>query len=154
MSLIKKLVDKINEKHSATASFYSFDPMGHSKFYLSALEWVLNEIEKLNKESETNNGWISIDNELPYCHIVCSSDWYEGWSTDKYCPLQIVTKDNMLRTAVLLEMKIQDFHGEKLFWLCDIENLNGKFVIHDISEDFLEIDEVKYWQPLPQPPKE
>lgn len=65
MSLIEKLVDRINEKHSSTASFYSFDPIGHSKFYLSALEWVLNEIEKLNKESEPNNGWISIDDGLP-----------------------------------------------------------------------------------------
>lgn len=105
-------------------------------------------------ESNLNNGWTSIDDELPYCHTVFSSDWYKDWHTNKYYPLQIATKDNMLRMAVFLEMKIQDFHGEKLFWLCDIENLSGKFVIHEISDDFLEVDEVKYWQPLPQPPKE
>lgn len=114
---------------------------------------VLNYLQEF-AESHLNNGWISVDDELPYCHTVVSGDWYEDSHTNKYCTLQIVTKDNMLRTAVFLEMNIQDFHGEKLFWLCDIENMSGRFAIHEISDHFLEIDEVKYWQPLPQPPQE
>lgn len=63
MNLIEKLVDKINTKHSSTVNFYAFDPVGHSKFYLSALEWVLTQIDTL--KNDHNNGWISVDDELP-----------------------------------------------------------------------------------------
>lgn len=101
--------------------------------------------------NQSSNGWVNVDDVLPYSRPVFSIDDYP----DDSCLLQIVTKDNLLLTAVFLEMKIPHyFHGEKLFWLCSVEILNGKFVIHEMIDDPLEIDEVKYWQPLPQPPKE
>lgn len=142
----KQIIDTVNDflscvKPSREANAFVYDVLKQ-------------KITLALKDYNRNSGWISVNDELPYCHIVFSTDWYEDWHTNKYCPLQIVTKDNMLRTAVFLEMKIQDFHGEKLFWLCDVENLYGMFIIHEISEDFLEINEVKYWQPLQQPPKE
>lgn len=68
MNLIKQLSDRINEEYSSTTTFYALDPVGHAKFYLSALEWVSFQIEALNDEH--NNGWISVDDRLPTEHDV------------------------------------------------------------------------------------
>lgn len=127
MNLIKKLSDRINEKYSSTATFYTFDPVGHAKFYLSALEWVLFQIEALNDEH--NNGWISVDdrdNPPPYQQEVIV------YLYNKTDPKKSYVKTERFVNAYPYKPTSHAFN-----W--GIMNLNY---------------EVLYWQLLPQPPKE
>lgn len=133
MSLIKKLVDKINEKHIATVNFYSFDPMGHSKFYLSALEWVLNEIEKLNQESVVDDGWISIDDD----------------SLKQYANKEILIYACDTVRKAIYSVDNSPYIDD------DSRDYQYSHWFSDEFGDFMwEFDEVKFWRPLPKPPKE
>lgn len=131
MNLLEKLVDKINAKHSSTANFYAFDPVGHSKFYLSALEWVLHQIDAL--KNEHNNGWISVDDK----------------SLKKYANKEILIYVCDTVKKAFYSVDNNPFTDD------DGKEYQYSHWFSDEFGDFMwEFDEVKYWQPLPVPPKE
>lgn len=126
MSLIKKLVGRINEKHSSTASFYSFDPMGHSKFYLSALEWVLSEIEKL-KVTDGLNDWIRVDGKKPDNNTKVIAYFQH--------------EKNKLFNTTQLTIFNERYFDDTGHWLNWGDDGNPQY-------------RVTHWHPLPEPPKE
>lgn len=151
--LYTRLVEKIHEHRELRDDVADdIDTKSFENGAIYGVQEAINLLKIVKNEWSESNCWTATKDQFPYANDVSDKDWYKN--TNTYRPLQIITKDNVLRTAVFLEMKIQDFHGEKLFWLCDVENFHGSYIVHEISDDFLEIDEVKYWQYLPNPPQE
>lgn len=98
--------------------------------------------------SQSNNGWISVDNYLP----IPESNYDDvDFKPENFYLIQL--KDGFINTACYVHYHNCDW-DKYWFVSCTLSVIENKYTVQEIGFDCYEIDEVKYWKPHPQPPKE
>lgn len=100
--------------------------------------------------NQSSNGWISVDDELPV------PEQEINFLDDRFEPSTfylIQLKDGYVNTAYYATI-CDDCEYEDIFISCTVKAKDNRYYVQERGFDTYSINEVKFWQPLPQPPKE
>lgn len=99
-------------------------------------------------KASLNNGWISVDDGLPEPEIDCSREF----KPTKFYLIQL--KNGLIDIVAFVNIYYDAGDNRDEFVVCTINSENNKYVVQEYFQWAYDVDEVKYWQPLPNPPKE
>lgn len=100
------------------------------------------------QEYNLNGGWISVDDGLPEPEIDCSRDF----EPTKFYLIQL--KSGLIEIVAFVNIYYDADDNRDEFVVCTINSENNKYVVQEYGQWQYDVDEVKYWQPMPKPPKE
>ena len=98
--------------------------------------------------NQSNNGWISVDDELPEPEIEYSREF----KPTKFYLVQL--KSGLIDIVAFVNIYYDAGDNRDEFVVCTINSENNKYVVQEYGQWQYDINEVKYWQHLPEPPKE
>lgn len=99
-------------------------------------------------ENNLNGGWISVDDELPEPEIEYSREF----KPTKFYLIQL--KSGLIDIVAFVNIYYDAGDNRDEFVVCTINSENNKYVVQEYGQWHYDINEVKYWQPMPEPPKE
>ena len=110
---------------------------------------LANACEHLEELIE-NNGWISVDDELP------SPEQEINYLDNSFEPknFYLVQLKNGFIDTVYYATICDDCEYSDIFISCTVNVKENRYCVQERGFDTYDINEVKFWQPLPKPPKE
>ncbi|STZ55538.1 Protein of uncharacterised function (DUF551) [Moraxella lacunata] len=101
-------------------------------------------------KASLNNGWISVDDELPI------PEQEINYLDDNFEPSKfyLVHLKSGLIDTVYYATICDDCEYSDIFINCTVNVKENRYCVQERGFDAYDINEVKYWQPMPPPPKE
>lgn len=102
------------------------------------------------QEYNLNGGWISVDDMLP------KPEQEINYLDDSFEPknFYLVQLKNGLIDTVYYATICDDCEYSDIFISCTVNVKENRYCVQERGFNDYRINEVKYWQPIPQPPKE
>lgn len=101
-------------------------------------------------ESKKNNGWISVDKELP------DPEQEINFLDNQFDPTKfylIQLHNGFIDTAYYATI-CDDCEYKDIFVSCTVSAKDGRYRVQERGFDIYDTNEVKFWQPMPEPAKD